>query len=1578
MKRFYNNTKISGVFSKALRVVALLCVLLGVSTSAWAKKYYIDASCIDGVYKVNWLQDKDSRSILSNASLSQTDIYSFETSYIPYKIEIQYQQSSWENRKIEGLDIGSHNCFVFKVENGNLTYTVKTYNAGDALTCSSSGGGAVACTPSATITGASYDGTKINLSGRLSQVCDSKPTFYGWQYKTSASGDWEAYISGTGGNDNSSQTTKDYSYAWNNGGNLVAGTTYYFRAYATYDAQTWYSDNKVLSVTIPKGGGSTGEADCSGVVYLDPTAQLNGGKWTDASAWFAIYYWRDSGGQGNDGWVKMNAAASCTGLYYAVIPEGYSNLKFVRMNSASDQMNWDNDWNSTGDLTLQQDKNCYKISDWGNGTWNTTDCTEGCIPAEQPSTNVLLSREAIVNKSAKTAQLFGYLKATNCNRYTDYGFYYCKVNDGDAPCLPTTSSTQLAVSSTEELPRGKEFTATVNELEDGQTYYYRAYAKSDAGTILSGEIRSFSTDPCIPQYGGLSKKYVPGTPIVYPINADPAFAANDCKLHFNSLQAAIDHLKDTYSRDEDFRYVTRSGDSYNLNQPVIMRVHYFTEESDGKTEDGYYKGTTNVGMYAGSVKPDYSNLFEGINKTAIVNAKNTLTVKPGNKVAKPLIHHIVIRNSKNIVLDSLCIYSDPDGTLDNALEIDVNSNGWSALTTGQFTSGNITIQNCLIHSSGFTGIHVSAYDGLTFKNNEFEAKFKGSNDADTENNMLNWGASVKFLACKNIKFIQNNFIGSHPTSLWVQECQNVLFMNNVFWNTNEFVPDKNSKKAVPSAVRLVSQYSNDIDKVGFYYNTFYFANNDVNAPWAKFNFFNQCCIDSKDKFGTNIYFQYNNCYSYDLDCPGKYDIKGSLNGGGGSAEYTTTVSTSDSKNFCPNNFWSKYDEAQGNNTSAFAFGCSDNEFVDVSTQVCSTSAIKPSSLIVKGSSMNNGVDVNKEPSIITTSTNIELTEDEQYSDRYEMGVRPKSGWTYGAYQSRADVPTEVIYWVGYTSDWDDRNNWEYEKEEAGVLKRIPVSCVNSFSEDLKVVIEEVGTYQVADGRKWPQIPASFTENRTNSGYAEHVSAGLGTIANPTKFASTIELEYGAGIKGVENLREANGTLRYDRAITHFDAPRDKWLLVGTVVKPFEDEKTGTTRNIISRDYYMDFLPQVYMRQTVVNGDQISWTKTFPDLDTEVKSTTVFAINAVNKYGPSFQEAVDYNAANGTNYDGTAPIPFSFTGRFAVEEERDDAEELYAFTIEEGKNLLNNNYPCNLDAKALEEEYGTVNVYDYANGAFVSTTANSATGNVYIKAQNGFVFTPKNGQLKIEPRFLVEGSTRTRSVERELPTFSLNVDNANTTQPGASNVVIRYDQEQEAFFDAPLNTPKVFTKNLYTPEVYIINNDAFYSRLYVGNGVTQVPLGLRLLRAMNVTFQKVYNEQFTTMILVDTKTGKEYDLLARDYTTEKLPKDTIEGRFYLKFAVEEQDDFQEDDDFVTDITDVTDASINIYAVDQQIIKVIANDVELQTIYVNDMTGRMMRYDASGSYAELQLPVAQGVYLVHVIGDKLTRTEKVIVK
>ncbi|MBO7159820.1 MAG: T9SS type A sorting domain-containing protein, partial [Paludibacteraceae bacterium] len=401
---------------------------------------------------------------------------------------------------------------------------------------------------------------------------------------------------------------------------------------------------------------------------------------------------------------------------------------------------------------------------------------------------------------------------------------------------------------------------------------------------------------------------------------------------------------------------------------------------------------------------------------------------------------------------------------------------------------------------------------------------------------------------------------------------------------------------------------------------------------------------------------------------------------------------------------------------------------------------------------------------------------------------------------------------------------------------------------------------------------------------------------------------------------------------------------------------------------------------VVEGDMVSWTKTFPDLDTPVLPNTVFAINVPDEYGEYFKSAATYNKENGTNYDPKAAIPYTFDGRFVVSEDNKPGEEYVYTGLNSGKNLLNNVYPCNLDAKLIESmNLGSVSVYDYENGSFVST---DATGSdvVTIKAQQGFVFTPKAGtSFTLTDAIMAEGSTRTRSIERPLPTFSLSVDNANTTDPGASNVVLKYDEQEVGFYNATLNTPKTFTRNLYTPEAYIISNDAYYSRLYVGAGVTKVPLGIALRRAMNVTFQQVYNEGFTTMILVDEQTGKEYDLLTRSYTTDKLAKGTTEGRFYLKFAVDVQDDNQ-DDDFTTDIEDALteQASINIYAVDNSTVRVLGNNTELQQIYVSDMAGRTMRYDASGNFAELQLPVSQGVYLVQVIADNVTRTEKVVIK
>jgi hypothetical protein len=68
MKRFYNNTIMSGAFSKALRVLALLCVLMGFSSSVWAEAGLVDVSFTfsTGTYSDLALSGVEAKSIGTN------------------------------------------------------------------------------------------------------------------------------------------------------------------------------------------------------------------------------------------------------------------------------------------------------------------------------------------------------------------------------------------------------------------------------------------------------------------------------------------------------------------------------------------------------------------------------------------------------------------------------------------------------------------------------------------------------------------------------------------------------------------------------------------------------------------------------------------------------------------------------------------------------------------------------------------------------------------------------------------------------------------------------------------------------------------------------------------------------------------------------------------------------------------------------------------------------------------------------------------------------------------------------------------------------------------------------------------------------------------------------------------------------------------------------------------------------------------------------------------------------------------------------------------------------------------------
>jgi hypothetical protein len=152
--------------------------------------------------------------------------------------------------------------------------------------------------------------------------------------------------------------------------------------------------------------------------------------------------------------------------------------------------------------------------------------------------------------------------------------------------------------------------------------------------------------------------------------------------------------------------------------------------------------------------------------------------------------------------------------------------------------------------------------------------------------------------------------------------------------------------------------------------------------------------------------------------------------------------------------------------------------------------------------------------------------------------------------------------------------------------------------------------------------------------------------------------------------------------------------------------------------------------------------------------------------------------------------------------------------------------------------------------------------------------------------------------------------------------------------------------------------------------------------MSVRFEQVSETEFTVVTLVDKLTGKNYNLLGRSYTTEELPAGDLEGRFYLQVSTEDLfPDHNEDEngDVSTEIEETTESNIQILtSTNQSAIKVITSNVELETVYVSDMVGHIYTYQVSGNSAYIELPVPMGVYIVQVIGDTASRTEKVILK
>ena len=1632
MKRFYNNTKMSGAFSKALRVFALLCVLIGVSTSAWADIAYLsnplslninnywhnmNASGHDPIAygEVNEAPTIEDIYVKVGLNTSNNNVCGIKFTIKEGNTKISYLMQNYDKIDNKDTDRAYYWKDDIKLPNTQGNHTIELYfwvygDKGNNLACNE---------------------TDIYLSNGGSNY---KITY---TIKGSTSSD-KIYVYGDafGTND------KLECLPTANNPNIVykelKNWSKWFRFTNSSTDENWefyksteHTKGTSLGVTlggIPKDGNSL-QASNMQENYNTPVFfyyNLSTKEyWLEASK-TASYSIEFANGK-TYGCYGVSEGTQC-GPHVVELGEGTHQFKVKKSDvvyqyateitqaGITKQVLTKTDAYSTITIPEGEFYSCsFTLNDEGGSMKLTVSCTK----KEEP---ILLSKNPVLSNNNKTVTLSAYLQKTLCPTSATINQYGFAISSG-AGSIPNESSKRIG-SSTAPIFRGSDivYITGINNNTDrligGITYGYRAYVIIDGILYLSRETYYFRLDgDCIPQA-------ITGPNAVSEVNytIDASLGedyVDDCKLIYGSLQKAIDALKATSEKEEEFRYAVKSdiGDdhyTYNLQVPVIFNINYYDDTPDEPSKAYCYEGTNKAKISGGgsSSEESYALIFKDFNRKKVGEQKlETLTIKGASGSNRPWLHHVILRNSRNVVLDNLAIFSDPTGErTDDALEFDLNNGSFWEINVDTERDHNILVKNCMIGSNGFTGLHASGYDGITFENNEFEAIMATSKDTWTQNNAIGWGASAKFMMCSNIKFVRNNFRGAHATLVWLQECQNVLFMNNVFWNTNQY------NASGCAAIRLVAQYYRDVLNHAYLYNTFYLADNENKNHYNFFKFDLKLGSDGqsgkKENYDTEkIYFKYNNCYSYDEDITGRSDDP-----------FEGLISTiNGSENFCPNNFWSvrdqgiydtKTDAEKVTFKSGFAFGnaCDEGsvkQFVNVKELVCATTATGPASLKIKG-----GGELKSGPKLEASDnffgTGIKMTADELNYDRYNAAIRPADkAWTLGAYEAQDEVLVKKIYWIGLTDEWDDRNNWGYYPEDVVATSKNQVemaaaraadmqrlSCVNNLAEKLHVVIPEHPLVQLDGGRKWPKVPNDFRTGRLNYDNYEHVNAGATSVNEGSKFADVIEIEYGAAIKGVEHL-----TTNYGSAIVHFTAPRDKWILVGTVVEPFdEDKKDGkTTRKVKSGDYFIQGrTPNVYMHQAEIVDGKPVWKTTFSQLDEEIDANEVFAIMIPNQYGYFKLPAAYYNTdreenPSGKIYDPAQPIVYGeyegskgpFQGKL-VNDKNENGDCPISFTgLQTGLNLLNNSYPYNIDAKKVEDlsEKGSIQYFNPDAGEFMNT---SSTGsNVILKPQHGFIFTPNSevSRLDITNEMLDDGNTRSRSAEIELPTFSLNLYNANNNV-NYSNAVVRYDEFLGEGNKSNLDVEKAFSPITKTPGLYIIANDGQYSRVDVATTSKAIPLGLRIQEPMIVRFEKSWFSGFSKVTLYDDWTKKEIDLLSKTYTTEELPVGDMEGRFFLYLEeITKEDEDLEDDDVTTEVEEeITSASeINIFVDNSDnTIKVITNGMELRTIFVSDMAGRTMKFDVRGYAVSLNLPVSQGVYMIHVVGDGGSRTEKVILK
>lgn len=1117
-----------------------------------------------------------------------------------------------------------------------------------------------------------------------------------------------------------------------------------------------------------------------------------------------------------------------------------------------------------------------------------------------------------------------------------------------------------------------------------------------------------------------------GDTIYYTI--DNTLTYNDaCALQFRTIGAAMTDLK------TDVNYYDAG--SKNLLKHIVFKIVGGNGDYVGETDNDVTGGDVNTKV---NMISDINNGDEPDGGYKEFIMRNADYDNP--QVGKPVVNHVVIRNSRNVQLLFLDIqgYTKNTTQYDNAIDIDNGSSSWLATPkAGDYANGRIQIRFCDISSMGFTCVHLSAYDDVLFEENRITANVDP--DYSNPDNQRDWGSSVKFIRCSNVKFLRNTFRGQHITNIWLQECENVLVMNNVFWTENE-QPINTGGNSV-AMIRLMSQdnvgsgnVALPVNNIGIYYNTFYISATNVpdRADFLRFGG-DVGSQNSRASSYSLIDFNYNNCYSLDPDQLSRSENP--LWDGQG----TTNVDVR------YNNFWTVAESdllEQGFQSSLSIYAIPEGSVeeeddvvynINVPDQMCSTANDNPDGLVVRGTGLNLGKTIEDD---ISDQGAEGLNNDRLYPAVGEEGVRPyraQDGWTLGAYQqSDARQPLGTIYWFGGSDDitgqaWDLRSNWRCYDMLTGALRQ--VDCLDTFSDTLLVIVPAPNStrFPVPEGgvKSYPRIPTAFDnsddgrDENSNNAYdlKEYVQAGFGmenyesVMADKPWYFKTIYIEYGGSLLFANYLyNEKTGERHYDGASASYLGPREVWGLTGPVVKPFKEDPikengvwthVDEVRDVLSRDYYKGFEPNVIMRYADVDQEQgnVVWSRSFATLAVPITSDMQFAIYLPDEYGRGeLLPADEYAQTPGKSQfygQGKTPVNFDFYGRFAAE------GSLPKYTgLNTGEwNLLNNYLPANLSVKAILDAPGVKEIKYYVAGtngnmgSFVSATeqslASAEEGDLMIYPKNGFLVKGTDlTELQITSDMVVNSHTQIydlRNMAETYPYMELIANNDKT--PYGSQIAVEVNPNVNAYNFDEFSTGKLFqgTPDMtYVPDVYIMMGEGYKETVAVPDAETVIPLGVRVREKMDLSFYVDYIDGINEVWLEDRATAAFYDVANYKGSIRGLEPADYQGRFYLHLSSNSEDENPDEEenpdiDVPTDVEETTATSgIDIFNTAGVITVSSTSDIALSAVYVTDMAGRTRSYKASGNYVRIVTDLVPGVYVVNAVGDKESTERKIVVK